>query len=371
MESILQQHPKHLKKLKIFKSNILISGGRLTICPLSILRKSALCFIIILYIGLTNLTAQNVYPLDSDFVKPSELVSQIEAIVNIDPSICSYKIIGYSTNDKLPIYAIIIGKKSDDGFSFLMTGQLHSEEVIGPQIVLNNAKKILEEYQDRRKIQKFLNNNEFCFIPTLNPEGFQIVNSGTFRSHRKNKTDSNGNGKLEYFLDGVDLNRNFPFNWEGGDNVNLEGPYFKGVSPASETETQALIAFAKEHKFAVAITYHSSITGTYNEKIFFPWNWKGAKSPDYKGMQIMATLLSDKLPKDYARGNYLVYTGHTGKVGFLRDYLYATYGTFAFDIEVGGVNADGVSVINPPNEMLRKILKKHYNAFKALIDEMY
>jgi hypothetical protein len=54
------------------------------------------------------------------------------------------------------------------------------------------------------------------FIPTLNPEGHNVVTANLDVSYRKNKRDNNNNGIFDFNpvtggdIDGVDINRNLP-----------------------------------------------------------------------------------------------------------------------------------------------------------------
>jgi hypothetical protein len=64
----------------------------------------------------------------------------------------------------------------------------------------------------------------------------------------------------------VDLNRNFPANWQSDwpragcwDYIPIEG----GSGPASEPETQALIAFVENHQLTAFISYHSAALGIF------------------------------------------------------------------------------------------------------------
>jgi predicted deacylase len=83
---------------------------------------------------------------------------------------------------------------------------------------------------------------------------------------------------------GVDLNRNFPANWEKNYRRSgcwQERPMTAGQAPASEPETQAVIAFVKNHPgIRAAISYHSAALG------IFP----GGLPPDDHAIHLAETL---------------------------------------------------------------------------------
>ena len=92
--------------------------------------------------------------------------------------------------------------------------------------------------------------------------------------------------------DGVDLNRNYDFNWIFGDEEYVEDcsgsycshfDYYKGDSPFSETEIQAIRDFSIEKQFLLSIAYHSSRSGNVAEKVIYSWEWgSGTKyAPDF------------------------------------------------------------------------------------------
>lgn len=65
---------------------------------------------------------------------------------------------------------------------------------------------------------------------------------------------------------GVDLNRNFPTNWEAEwPNAGCWGhlAVSSGVGPASEPETQAVMAFLRQHRVTALISYHSAALGVF------------------------------------------------------------------------------------------------------------
>ena len=83
---------------------------------------------------------------------------------------------------------------------------------------------------------------------------------------------------------GVDLNRNFPANWEKNYRRSgcwQERPMTAGLAPASEPETQAVIAFVTGHPgLQAAISYHSAALG------IFP----GGLPPDQDAIDLAETL---------------------------------------------------------------------------------
>jgi len=87
-------------------------------------------------------------------------------------------------------------------------------------------------------------------LRALNPDGY-------YRSHGI-RGRANGNN--------VDLNRNFPSNWQADwprtgcwNYLPIEG----GDSAASEPETKALIAFIEAHQITALISYHSAALGIF------------------------------------------------------------------------------------------------------------
>ena len=88
-------------------------------------------------------------------------------------------------------------------------------------------------------------------LPNLNPDGEARIHGPDGRAN----------------ANGVDLNRNFPANWEKNYRRSgcwQERPTTAGLAPASEPETQAVIAFVEAHpKLQAAISYHSAALGIF------------------------------------------------------------------------------------------------------------
>ncbi len=335
------------------------------------------CLIIaaLLLLPLCMIAVENVFPLDDDYVRPWELLPEIREIVEINPEIASWQIIGTSGTDRLPIYAIKVSDHVTLSETYnpklLFVGSHQSEEVIGIEVVLNNARKLIESYGIDPFLTELIDCYELWFVPTADPEGFNLVNGGKVQYKRKNNTDTDWDGIFEPLEDGVDLNKNYPFNWEMGESTWKRSRYYKGESPASEPEVQAMMQLYDTYRFEAAIFYHSSALGTYSERVFFPWRWNDDLSPDYVGMYRLARDVASELPKDFEDGRYTVHTWNNFQNGYARDYIYSSFHTWALTIESGGDSPYGYGIIQPPNSLLQKHLESHWKAFLAFVRHVH
>ena len=309
-------------------------------------------------------TKGNVYPLDRAYLRPTQLNTELHRLAKEHPGLVKLHLLGLSTVEELPVHALEIGTKKAVK-DVLIIGQHHGDEVLGIEVAMAFAKELVNTSD--KKIQKILEQYRFWVIPTMNPEGFRIVSSGEYALKRKNNRDSNQNGVFELRIDGVDLNRNYPVFWENDNVVQPEHAYFKGPSPASESEVQAVIELAQRVRFSIAMFYHSSATGAYSEKIYLPWH--DPTDPDmkqrYDEVKELAEFYALLVPMDYAKGTYEVHQGYNSKLGNARNYFFHSWDTNAFLIEIGGIDPSGVSIIHPDAKMLKINIDKHIKALKT------
>lgn len=323
----------------------------------------------------------NQYPLDSDYHRWDNLADTLLRYHQLNRLNSDIEIIGKSSSEELPIYAIHIHKNpliknkkkkiwqhqiNSQVKKVLIIGQHHGEEPIGVEISLN----IIKELTSNSKQDDFLANFYFVIIPTVNPEAFKIVNSGEYPLKRKNNKDTNLNGSFDLKVDGVDLNKNYPSNWDLADLNDPENQYYKGDSPASESETQAVISLAQKMNFDYAFFYHSSANGSYPEMIFFPYHWGMEKSSDWDAMKDLADNLASNLPCFYHDGNYHVFTGETRQYGYARDYFYRNFNTYSFTVEVSGISPNGLPLFLPNNRDLKLIVDRHTSALFKLLNKI-
>lgn len=127
---------------------------------------------------------------------------------------------------------------------------------------------LLENYATDPEIQALVDNTEMYFAPCINPDGYlynEFTDPNGGGLWRKNRRD-NLDGEF-----GVDLNRNYEFNWgydDTGSSPFTVDDTYRGSSPFSEPEIQALSNFINAHQFRLALNYH-----TYGNHNIVPWGY--------------------------------------------------------------------------------------------------
>ncbi len=281
--------------------------------------------------------------------------------------------IGRSTQADLPFWAVRLSYNADvkeDEPRILILGQCHAEEIFGVETAMRIIHMFLnpQEYIGNMYLsymQTLLQKAEIWVVPTYNPEGLQVVH-GFYdddsvwiqdESYRKNRRDLNNNDQFDFTVgvgndsDGVDLNRNYDFNWFLGDDAwEIDGgcssnpnyfanfDYYRGPQPFSETETQAIRDFALENKFLLSIAYHSSRSGCVSEKVISSWEWDGGKqSPDFPVISALGEDIANFIPDEDGSGYYLFVPGSSRR-GNAHDWFYTRTGCIQYLIEMGTQN---------------------------------
>ena len=219
----------------------------------------------------------------------------------------------------------------------LFLGQCHAEEIYGVEITMELIDMFLhpdDHLSYRQNMQAILESSEIWIVPTHNPEGLTVVHGYTDGEEwlqdvtfRKNKRDTDLDGMFDFLegvgndSDGVDLNRNYDFNWIFGDGLweedNSGGTYqahfdyYRGEAPLSELETQAIQDLALNERFLLSIAYHSSRSGNVSEQVIYPWLWaEGKMSPDGAIISTIGEAITSLLPNEAGDGYYQIGRAH-------------------------------------------------------------
>lgn len=156
----------------------------------------------------------------------------------------------------------------------LFIGGQHAREWIGVEVPFLIAQYLAQQYATDERVQKLINNLEIWIVPMVNPDGHEYTRSDPCptapqqlcRLWRKNRRDL-GNGVF-----GVDLNRNWGFQWDSraGGSRNPQSLTYRGPEPFSEPEIQAIrdLVLDPQRRFKAFIDYHS-----YSQIVGWPWGY--------------------------------------------------------------------------------------------------
>ena len=257
----------------------------------------------------------------------TEMTAKLDSLYNQYPDLLTEKIsIGKSWQQR-DIWAVKVSvnpEQEEAEAKVLYTGVTHAREPIGATICLEFIRYLCEQYSaNNPEAVYILENTELWFIPVVNPDGY-VKNEPNGGWWRKNcRPDSSG------AIVGVDLNRNYSYQW-GYDDIG-SSPYpgsecYRGPSAASEPEVQAIVQFCQTKQFQAAIDYHS-----YGNLILFPWGYTRLHTPDSLFYQEMGD--SIKAVNHYAAGTVweLLYLANGGS----NDWHYGAYHTYGIVLEVG------------------------------------
>lgn len=284
-----------------------------------------------------------------------EMVQELDSIATLYPAITKLYNLGYSTRDSLPILGIKVSDNpmlKEDEPAILFNGIHHAEELLSCEVCLFLLNDLVDKYGVDSAITYWINNAEIWIIPILNPEGHNVVMSGLDTIWRKNKRDNNNNGFFDLDYDGVDLNRNYDFNWELGGSSNPGDEYYRGPYPFSENETRIIRDLTLTNHFVFDICYHCARTGQ-GELVYYPWRWGNQFAIDHPFIKKIADTLASKIINDAGNGTYVSIYGYATE-GTARNWLYGVGGTFAYTIEVSrscyppGYRVDSICIRNLP-----------------------
>ncbi|MBI5060100.1 T9SS type A sorting domain-containing protein [candidate division KSB1 bacterium] len=204
--------------------------------------------------------------------------------------------IGHSRGDmdgrQWPIYAVKISNNvqvfEDEPVSLIIM-HIHAEEVIGVETSIAYMQRLVTN--QGRDLRMY---TQMYFVPTMNPDGLAVISDCRDNTWRKNGYRPPQLGNRDCVVVpgvgsdscGVDLNRNFEFNWIWGDTLwqpaaNEPFDYYRGPGPFSEPEVQAIRDLALQIRPTTSIVYHSSRSGAVAERSIIAWQW-GVDPGPYK-----------------------------------------------------------------------------------------
>lgn len=226
--------------------------------------------------------------------------------------------------------------EAEPGYFF--AGEHHARETQTFAVTYAILKYLLTNYGTNSKVTDYVDNNQIYLMPLVNPDGYKVartknsmwrkninLNGSTFNSWSSFNTGSQV---------GVDLNRNYEFQWGAGKSSSVKtNDTYKGPYSHSENEISVIDSLFSVLDIQAAISFHS-----YSEVILVPFCYSDyARPADYTELNAlankMAVEMKDQYGYNYDVGTAVGLLGY-GAGGAMSDHVYANYGVFSYCFEL-------------------------------------
>lgn len=190
---------------------------------------------------------------------------------------------------------------------FKYVANMHGNEVLGRELLLQLAEFLCEEYRHgNQRITELIHETRIHLLPSMNPDGYEVSAAQSQRALRDLTGRNNANG--------VDLNRNFPdlntimyYNEKnGGSNHHIPLP--DNWRNQVEPETLAVIQWMKSYNFVLSANLHGgAVVANYpydkahEQRIRGIWHATNSPTPDDE--------LFKKLAKGYSYAHGWMHRG--------------------------------------------------------------
>lgn len=250
------------------------------------------------------------------FYTTEEIHAIFDTFISRYPQYISPKdTIGYSVENR-PIYAVRVSDKpkveQEGREQILYTAVTHAREPMSITQMVYFLWHVFEN-AEQDEIQEILTTNELYFVPLVNPDGYAYneftdpQGGGMWRKNRREFGDG---------VFGVDLNRNFGYNWgydDEGSSPDSFSNVYRGTEAFSEPETQAIRDFTNTKNFKIAMNYHS-----YGNLLLYPWGFIEFHSPDSLEFKALAAHLTEENFYRPGQGSRVLYFTN----GDINDWMY-------------------------------------------------
>ncbi len=204
-----------------------------------------------------------IVPNDGDDYTYARMKEDFVALHKAYPGIFSMQTLA-QTADNRDIVLCVVGDP-DAEYKILITAAIHGREHMTALLLMKLMEQYLSSVQNGQAAD--YQNVVFYVIPMLNPDGVTISQLGA-----EGIENENLRAKVERIIEeentqaslwksnanGVDLNRNFPVDW---DSLYKRGPSatrYRGDSPLCEAETKAIETLMNAVAFDATVSYHAT-----------------------------------------------------------------------------------------------------------------
>ena len=291
-----------------------------------------------------------------DFRTLAEIEAKLAEYAVTRPDLVSAFTIGTSLEGR-PIRGIRITKAAAGSPGVLFNATQHAREWGATMTAMYIADRLIAGYGADPRVTALLDRAWIDVIPVVNPDGY-VYTWTTNRLWRKNRRN-NGDGTF-----GVDLNRNWAFQWGGGGaSANGADETFRGPFAFSEPESAAMRDyFVSRTTLAGHIDFHA-----YSQLVLSPWGYTTTPPANNAAFLALGGEMKDAIKRstgfDYTVGPIAstLYVASGSSV----DHAYGQHGVPSFTIEVRDRGAYGF--VMPAGEILPNA-QENYAAALELAD---
>ena len=229
---------------------------------------------------------------DAKFKNPDQVAQVLGGLQQTYPDLAQVSSIGKSLQgrDILVIRITQHVAQSDSGKpAVLFNGMHHAREVMSTEVPLDIAETLLSNYGKDPKVTHWVDSNVIYVVPMLNVDGNNLVWT------QDNMWRKNARGNF-----GVDINRNYPYQWNScnGSSSDTGAQDYRGPTAASEPETNVLMDFVKSIHPVFDISFHS-----YSELVIYPYGC-GGHTETADVIEPLGTQIAALIPSDTGNGHY-------------------------------------------------------------------
>lgn len=305
------------------------SGFRKGIHKITLLLFSCVLFVALFVTAVPVQAATNI-------VNPNQVYSynlmtrDIERLVQEYPDLVMSESLGKSPYGR-DLWAVKLGRGESVLF---LNGSHHAREWMTTSVLMKMLDTYAQAYKGNGKIGNYnvrslLDQVSIWIVPMVNPDGVTLSQQGTVglpNDLAKMLLKYNGNStnftRWKANMQGIDLNRQYPANWNTIKNSGSTPWYqnYKGKKPAEAAEVQMMMKLTERIDPEVTISYHSS------GKIIF-WNFNTLSSNLNRDKTMARALAS-------LTGYSLVAPEKNPSGGGYKDWFIQKYGRPGFTIEI-------------------------------------
>ncbi|MBC7420438.1 MAG: zinc carboxypeptidase [Bdellovibrio sp.] len=297
----------------------------------------------------SNLALENDFPAkDAGYHNYVELTSELQTLATQNPDLVQILSIAKTTEGR-DIWALRITadfSEAEQKPAMIYMGGHHAREHLSVELPLMLAQYLVNQFRaGNPRIVQLVKTRDIHIIPTVNPDGMEYdIKDASYKMWRKNRS-KNSDGTF-----GVDLNRNYGFQWgTGGSSSDTSSETYKGPSAFSEIETIAVKNYIEAHtNISTLLSFHS-----FSKLILYPWGHKYQAietANDQAVHETMAKKMSDWNGYEPQQSSALYIAS-----GDTTDWSYGVHKIISFTFELdpantgfgGGGFYPGVGVINP------------------------